>query len=107
MLGLIGKKSKQVDADKKTFSDYALCVEIYKQTWVKLNPKASTVEELALEIEQFSDSAFRFAYTNFPDMKKDPSAIWMAVFATVLETKIHPTDQVNKALDLLCAKYKD
>jgi hypothetical protein len=38
---------------------------------------------------------------------RTPSILWMAAFTAVLESKTHPTDEVNKAIDLLRAKYAD
>jgi hypothetical protein len=58
-----------------------VCVEAFKRTWIELNPKAPTPEMLAVQIEEF------------------------VVFAAVLESKTHTTDQVNKAIDLLRKKY--
>ena len=47
-------------------------------------------------------------YTKFPITKHaPPSVLWMAVFTAVLESKTHPTDEVNKAVNLLRAKYVD
>jgi hypothetical protein len=108
MFGWFGKKPTQADIDSQAKAAYEQSVEVFKRTWAELNPKASTPEQLAYEIEQFSGSAIRFMYTKFPITKHaPPSVIWMAVFTAVLESKTHPTDEVNKAVNLLRAKYVD
>jgi hypothetical protein len=108
MFGWFGKKSAQADIDSQAKAAYEQSVEIFKRTWAELNPKASTPEQLAHEIELFSGNAFRFIYTKFPITKHaPPSILWMAVFTAVLESKTHPTDEVNKAINLLRAKYVD
>ncbi len=93
-----------IEAEGKAIFD--LCVEAFKRTWIGLNPKTETPEALAAQIEEFSQSAFRFMFTRFPITKEAPPYfLWLTVFTAVLESKTNSTDRVNKAIDLLRAKY--
>jgi hypothetical protein len=105
-MGWFSKKPQapDIDAEVKAISD--LCVAAFKRTWTDLNSKADTPEALAAEIEDFSQSAFQFMFTKFPLTKQAPPYfLWLTVFTAVLESKTHPTAQVNHAIDLLRAKY--
>jgi hypothetical protein len=88
---------------------YILCVEAIKATWTKLDHReTSTPTELAAELESLAGPAFRFMYKHFPLSKEaPPSLVWRAIFTAVLESKTHSPDDVNKAIDLLRAKYID
>jgi hypothetical protein len=100
----VWKTPTQADVENQSAANYKRCVEIFKKTWVKLNPKVSTVAQLAFEIERFSATALRFVYTKTSYLKHaPPRTIWLAVFTAVAESKIHPTDQVNEAINLLNA----
>jgi hypothetical protein len=97
-------QAPDIEAEVKAISD--LCVEAFKLMWSGLNSKADTPEALAAEIEEFSQSAFWFMFTKFPLTKQAPPYfLWLTVFTAVLESKTHPTAQVNEAIELLRAKY--
>lgn len=100
------KKPTTADVEKQGKAIFEVCLEAFKRTWMDLNPQTSTPEELAAQIEEFSQTAFRFMFTKFPITKDaPPSFIWNTVFTAVLETKTHSVEEVNKAIDLLRAKY--
>ena len=105
-MGWFGKKPDAADIEAEAKAIFDLCVEAFKRTWIGLNPKTPTAEALAAEIEEFSQTAFRFMFTRFPLTKEAPPYfLWLTVFTAVLESKTHDPDQVNKAIDLLRAKY--
>jgi hypothetical protein len=84
------------DIDAQIKATQKQCIEVFKRTWRELNPEASTPEELASEIENFSSSAFRFMFTNFPITKHaQPFPLWLLIFTAVLESHTHPTDLVK------------
>ena len=105
-MGWFRKKSSAGDIEAQCKAIFDVCVEAFRRTWTGLNPQATTPEALAAKIEEFSQGAFQFMFTKFP-LTKDapPFFLWLTVFTAVLESKIHPADQVNKAIDLLRAKY--
>jgi hypothetical protein len=106
MFGWLRKKQPQsnVDAQIRLIQDQ--CVAVFTKTWRDLHSRASTPEELASEIEKFSTSAFRFMFTNYPLTKHTPRyALWIIIFTSVFEARTHPTELVNRAIDLLRTKY--
>jgi hypothetical protein len=115
MIGIGGSEQEHAWFRKKPTADdiaaqgkaiFEVCVEAFKRAWTDLNPQPSTPEALAGQIEEFAHTAFRFMFTKFPLTKDAPrSFIWNTVFTAVLESKTHSTDEVNKAIELLRAKY--
>jgi hypothetical protein len=106
MFGWFRKKPTADDIAAEGKAIFDVCVKVFRKTWTDLNPQADTPEELAAEIEKFSHTAFRLMFTKFPLTKEAPPYfLWLTVFTAVLEAKTHPAEQVNKAIDLLRAKY--
>jgi hypothetical protein len=104
MLGWFRKKSAPLTPEIQKIYDQ--CVTVCTRTWRELNPKTTTEEQLAHEIEGFGSSATAFIYTKFPIMKQaPPNLLWLIVFTAVLESNTHPAADVNKAIDMLRAKY--
>jgi hypothetical protein len=99
-------KKPAAEVEKEAKAIFDLCVEAFRRTWVDLAHHSATPEELAAEIEEFSQTAFRFMFTRFPLTKQaPPKFVWLTVFTAVLESKTYPVEQVNRAIDLLRAKH--
>ena len=102
-------RQQQEDLERRLKAITDQSIEVCKRTWADLHPTPNASmpsEQLAREIEEFAQSAFRFMFAQFPIMKEAPPFhLWLVVFTAVLETKTLPTDNVNAAIDLLRAKY--
>ena len=106
MFGWFRKKSDPPDVEAQIKAVYDVCVGAFTKTWLDLNPRTTTIEELAVEINKFGVMATQIMFTKFPIMKQAPGkVIWLIIFTAVLEAKTHPVDDVNKAIDLLRARY--
>ncbi len=57
-------------------------------------------------IELFANPALEFMFQNYPSMKHaPPKLLWMMIFTAILESKTHPTEEVNTAICQVLAKY--
>lgn len=107
-MGWFKKKKTAADIEAEVKAITGLCVEAFRRTWRDLEHQSVTPEAVAAEIEEFSQSAFRFMFTKFPLTKEAPPYyLWLTVFTAVLESKTYPTERVNAAIELLSAKYAE
>jgi hypothetical protein len=106
VFGWFRKKTVPPDVEAQIKAIYDVCVAALTKVWLDIDPRTTTIEELAVEINKFGTMATEVMFTKFPIMKQAPAKlIWLIVCTAVLESKTHPVDDVNKAIDLLRAQY--
>ena len=99
-------KKKESDAGGELRETMALCIEIFRRTWLDAKHSSPTAIELASEMEVFSASAFHLMYEKFPITRQaPPMVLWLTVFTAVAEAKTHSQDLVNGAVEILRQKY--
>jgi hypothetical protein len=64
------KKKTAADIEAEAKAIFDLCVEAFRRTWSDLEHHSGTPEAVAAEIEEFSQTAFRFMFTKFPLTKE-------------------------------------
>ena len=92
-------------------SETIACVGQIKEKWIyfdKTLPFKSDVM-LSQKIEAFASPIQAFVQTNYPSLMSSPNFsgkhFWMMIFTAILESKTHPAEQVNEAIDQLGKKF--
>ncbi len=105
-MGWFTKKPTQAEIEAQLKSIYDVCVKAFTAAWKEASRPAETPEHLAAAIEEFAAGAVASVYNRFPVMKEaPPKLLWMAVLTAVEEARTHQEAQLEKAFELLRAKY--
>ena len=100
-------KKRKAPTDQ-VMDDAAKIIEALKPKWemfCQTIPFRADVP-LANRIEAFASPAMAGMMQQYPSTKSaPPSVLWLMVFTAVLESKTHPTADVNAAIAQLEMKY--
>jgi hypothetical protein len=80
VFGWFRKKSDPPVVEAQIKAVYDVCVGAFTKAWLDLNPRTTTIEELAVEINKFGAMATEVMLTKFPIMKQAPGKlIWLII----------------------------
>jgi hypothetical protein len=107
MFGLFKKRSPFPSAEELSSLAASASTEV-REKWEYFHRTVHLKAEvpLAQKIDLFSQPLSQFFHTKYPQLLAGGSEIfWLTIFTAVLESRTHPTEEVNAAVEQLRGKY--